>query len=170
MLFKSGLGFGWWRWAHVACGREIRYVVVRCHPRCCGMRCQVAAKAVKVAWARIVDHLALRAAVTAWRKGSGLWRVFALARWRRTLQLLRSSILQFHRQKRPSGNSLAGQGLGTSVLWTFVHRGAPCQRIVLYAAAVQPGWSRMKQWWHRWPTSFFRGGNHPSFFASSNMR
>ena len=116
-----------------------------------------------MAWARIVDHVALRAAVTAWRKGSELWRALALARWRRTLQLFRSSILPFHRQKRPSGNSLAGQGLGTSVLWTIVHRGAPCQRIVLYAAAVQPGWSRMKQWWHRWPTSFFRGGNHPSF-------
>ena len=102
-------------------------------------------------------------------QGFELWRALALARWRKTLQFLRSSVLQFQRQKRPSGNDLAGQGLGTSVLWTFVHRGAPCQRIVLYAAAVQPGWSGMKQRWRRWPSSFFQEGNHPSFLASSEI-
>ena len=43
---------------------------------------KLAARAVKVAWARIADHLAMRAAVTAWRNGSGLWRALALAKWR----------------------------------------------------------------------------------------
>ena len=43
---------------------------------------KLAARAVKVAWAKRADHLAMRAAVTAWRKGSGLWRALALARWR----------------------------------------------------------------------------------------
>ena len=40
---------------------------------------KLATRAVKVAWARRADHLAMRAAVTAWRQGSGLWRALALA-------------------------------------------------------------------------------------------
>ena len=54
--------------------------------------------------------------MTAWRKGSGLWRALALASWRMNPA---ASSLQRPPQKRPSGSDLDGQVLGTSVLWTF---------------------------------------------------
>ena len=50
-----------------------------------------AARAVEMAWARNADQLAVRAAMTAWRKGSGLWRALAPRVDGGTLQFFRSN-------------------------------------------------------------------------------
>ena len=74
MLLKRGLGFGWGQRARGRKASTLLWEEMSSHNK-------LFARAVKVAWARRADHLAMRAAVTAWRKGSGLWRALALASW-----------------------------------------------------------------------------------------
>ena len=69
-------------------------------------------------------------------QGLGLWRALALARWRmKPCSFFASTSSSFNARKRPSGNGVAGQGLGTSV---FLDLRVSAERrasvIVLYAA------------------------------------
>ena len=91
------------------------------HPRCCGMRCPRITNLSQGRWEWHGPGLR-----TIWRWGQQ-WQIGARVRgfgglwlWRGggwILQFLRSTVLQFQRQTRPSGNDLAGQVLGTSLPW-----------------------------------------------------
>ena len=72
MLLKKGLGFGWGQRARGRKASTLLWEKMSSHNK-------LFARVVKVAWARRADHLAMRAAVTAWRKGCWLWRALALA-------------------------------------------------------------------------------------------
>ena len=102
-FLQQGLGFGLLYWAvgkskpcfsrkgwGSAGGSELtwqgRCILVGSHPRCCRMMCtrfaKLAAREVKVAWARSADRSAMRSARTARCKRWKLWRALALASWR----------------------------------------------------------------------------------------